>query len=67
LSPRPLATLKDPAAALASSVASYTGQAPMVHTACKRRIAVDEWDKRFADGRCLHCGGFNHTAAECAA
>ena len=23
--------------------------------------------KRFADGRCLYCGGFDHRPAECAA
>jgi len=23
--------------------------------------------KRFVDGRCVYCGGFNHRAAECAA
>jgi hypothetical protein len=26
-----------------------------------------EQAKRFADGRCLYSGGFNHRAAECAA
>jgi hypothetical protein len=33
----------------------------------KRRISAEERAKRFADGRCLYCGGFNHRAAECAA
>jgi len=28
---------------------------------------VEEKAKRFADGRCLYCGGFNHRAAEYAA
>jgi hypothetical protein len=33
----------------------------------KRRISAEERAKRFADGRCLYCGGFHHTAAVCAA
>jgi len=33
----------------------------------KRKISAEEWAKRFADGSCLYCGGFNHRAAECAA
>jgi hypothetical protein len=33
----------------------------------KRRISGEERAKRFADGRCLYCGGCNHRAAECAA
>jgi hypothetical protein len=33
----------------------------------KRRMAVEERAKRFANVRCLYCGGFNHRAAECAA
>jgi len=36
-------------------------------SAGKRRISAEERAKRFADGRCLYCGGFNHRAAECAA
>jgi len=32
-----------------------------------RRISAEERAKRFTDGRCLCCGGFNHRAAECAA
>jgi len=36
-------------------------------SAGKRRILAEERAKRFADGRCLYCGGFNHRAAECAA
>jgi len=32
-----------------------------------RRISAEERAKRFADGRCLYCGGFNHRAAECVA
>jgi len=33
----------------------------------RRRISAEERAKRFMDGRCLYCGGFNHRAAECAA
>jgi len=33
----------------------------------KRRISTEERVKRFADGRCLYCGGFNHRAAESSA
>jgi hypothetical protein len=36
-------------------------------SAGKRRISAEKRAKRFADGRCLYCGGFNHRAAECAA
>jgi len=36
-------------------------------SAGRRRISAEERAKRFADGRCLYCGGFNHRAAECAA
>jgi len=33
----------------------------------RRRIAAEEMVKRFTDGRCLYCGGFNHRAEECVA
>ena len=36
-------------------------------SAGRRRISAEERAKRFTDGRCLNCGGFNHRAAECAA
>jgi hypothetical protein len=36
-------------------------------SAVKRWISAEERAKRFGDGRCLYCGGFNHRAAECAA
>jgi hypothetical protein len=35
-------------------------------SAGRRRITDEEWAKRFADGRCLYCGGFNHRAVDCA-
>jgi hypothetical protein len=66
-SPRPPPTPKAPEAAPAGTVAVYTGPAPMDLSAGKRRISAEERTKRFADGRCLYCGGFNHRAAECAA
>jgi len=66
-SPRPPPPPKAPETALAGTVAGYTGPAPMDLSAGRRRISVEEKAKRFADGRCLYCGGFNHRAAECAA
>jgi len=33
----------------------------------KTRISAEQRVKRFADGRCIYCGGFNHRGAECAA
>jgi hypothetical protein len=32
----------------------------------RRRISDEERAKRFANGRCLYCGGFNHRAVDCA-
>jgi len=66
-SSRPPPAPKAPEAAPAGMVAGYTGPAPMDHSAGKRRISAEERAKRFAAGRCLYCGGFNHRAAECAA
>jgi len=66
-SSRPPPAPKAPEAAPAGTVAGYTGPAPMDLSAGKRRISAEERAKRFADGRCLYCGGFNHRAAECAA
>jgi len=36
-------------------------------SAGRRRISAEERAKRFADRRCLYCGGFDHRTAECAA
>jgi hypothetical protein len=36
-------------------------------SAGRKRISAEERAKRFADGRCLYCGWFNHRAAQCAA
>jgi len=66
-SSRPPPAPKAPEIAPAGTVAGYTGPAPMDLSAGKRRISAEERAKRFADGRCLYCGGFNHRAAECAA
>jgi hypothetical protein len=66
-SPRPPPAPKAPETAPAGTIAGYTGPAPMDLSAGKRRISAEERAKRFADGRCLYCGGFNHRAAECAA
>ena len=63
--PRAPATPKVPEAAPAGTVAGYTGPAPMDLSAGRRRISDEERAKRFADGRCLHCGGFNHRAVDC--
>jgi len=59
--------LKAQGTAPAGTVAEYTGPSPMDLSAGKRCILVEERAKRFADGRCLYCGGFNDRAAECAA
>jgi hypothetical protein len=32
----------------------------------RRRITDKERAKKFADGRCLYCGGFNHRLVDCA-
>jgi len=66
-SPRPPPVPKAPEIAPAGTIAGYTGPALMDLSAGKRRISAEERAKRFADGRCLYCGGFNHRAAECAA
>jgi hypothetical protein len=31
----------------------------------RRKISDEESQKRFAEGRCLYCGGFNHRAVDC--
>jgi len=66
-SPRPPPPPKAPETAPAGTVAGYTGPALMDLSAGRRRISAEERAKRFVDGRCLYCGGFNHRAAECAA
>jgi len=66
-SPRPPPAPKAPKAAPAKTVARYMGPAPMNFSTGKRRISAEERAKRFADGRCLYYGGFNHREAECAA
>jgi len=66
-SSRPPPTPKAPETAPAGTVAGYTGPAPTDLSAGNRRISAEERAKRFADGRCLYCGEFNHRAAECAA
>jgi len=48
-------------------VAGYTGATPIDLSTGRRRISTEERAKRFTDGRCLYCGGFNHRAAECEA
>ena len=66
-SSRPPPAPKAPETAPAGTVVGYSGPALMDLSAGKRRISTEERAKRFADGRCLYCGGFNHRAAECAA
>ena len=51
----------------AGSIAGYTGPAPMDLIAGEWRISAEQRAKRFVDGRCLYCGGFNHRAAGCVA
>jgi hypothetical protein len=64
--PRVPAPPRAPETAPAGTVAGYTGPAPMDLSAGRRRISDEERAKRFADGRCLYCGGFNHRAVDCA-
>ena len=64
-SPRPPAPPQDPAGVPSGTVAGHMEHAPMDLSAGSRRISAEERAKRFADGRCLHCGGFNHSVAEC--
>jgi len=64
--PRAPVPPKTSEAAPAGSVAGYTGPAPMDLSAGRRRISDEERAKRFADGWCLYCGGFNHRAVDCA-
>jgi hypothetical protein len=64
--PRAPAPPKVPEVAPAGTVAGYTGPAPMDLSAGRRRISDEERAKRFADGRCLYCGGFNDRAVDCA-
>ena len=66
-STRPSVPPKAPETAPARTVAGYAGPSPMDLSASKRRLLVEERPKRFADGRYLYCGGYNHRAAECAA
>jgi hypothetical protein len=66
-SPRPPPPPKAPETAPAESIAGYNGPAPMDLCAGKRRISAEDSAQRFAAGRCLYCGGFNHWVAECAA
>jgi len=66
-SPRPPPAPKAPEPAPAGTVAGYTGPATIDLSTGKRRISAEERAKRFANGRCLYCGGFNQRAAECAA
>jgi len=64
--PRTPAPPKAPETAPAGTVVGYTGPAPMDLSAGRRRISDEERAKRFADGRCLYCCGFNHSAVDCA-
>jgi len=66
-SPKQATHPKDPTVAPAGSVAWYTGPALPDLSAGQRRICAEEWATSIADGRCLHCGGFDHWAAECMA
>jgi hypothetical protein len=64
--PRAPVPPKTPESVPAGTVAGYTGPAPKDLTAGTRRISDEDRAKRFADGRCLYCGGFNHKAVDCA-
>jgi len=66
-SPRPPPSPMAPGTVPAGSIAGYTGPAPMDLIAGEWRISAEQRAKRFVDGRCLYCGGFNHRAAGCVA
>ena len=66
-SPTPPPPPKTPETAPAGTVAGYTGPPPMDRSTGKRSILAKEGAKRFTEGRCLYCDGFNRGAAECAA
>jgi hypothetical protein len=56
---------RTPEAAPAGTVVGYTGPAHSDLSAGRRRSSDEERAKRFADGRWLYCGGFNHRAMDC--
>jgi len=66
-STRPPALPMDPAGAPAGTVAGYTGPAPIDPSMGTRRISAEERAKRFTDGSCLYCGGYNHRLPDWAA
>jgi len=66
-STRPPPAPKSPETAPAGTIAGYTGLGPMDLSAGRTRISAEEWAKRFADGRYLNSGRFNHWGAERAA
>jgi hypothetical protein len=57
---------KAPEIAPAGTVVGYIGPAPTDFSAGRRRISDEESAKRFAHGRCVYCGVFNHRAVDCA-
>jgi hypothetical protein len=57
---------KTPKHASSGTDAGYTGTAPMDLSEGRRRKSDEERAMRFADGRCLYCGGLNHRAVDCA-
>jgi hypothetical protein len=63
--PPPPPAAMTPEKAPAGTVAGYTGPAPMDLSAGRRKISAEERQKRFEEGRCLYCGGFNHRTVDC--
>lgn len=66
-SPRPPIPPKALETAPAGTVAGYAGPTHVDLRASKSRMSAEERAKRFADGRCSYCGGFNHRVSECTA
>jgi len=66
-SPRRPPSPQAPETSSAGTIAGYTEPASVHLSAGRRRIQAEERAKRFADGRCLYCGGFDHRVAQCAA
>jgi len=66
-SPQPPAPPKAPGTAPTGTVTGCTGPAPIDLRAGTVSISAEERAKRFEDGWCQGCGGFNHREAECTA
>jgi len=67
LSPKPAPPMKVQTVVPAGTVDGYTGPSLIKFCAGRTRQSAEEWEKRYADARCLYCGEYNHRVVECAA